>query len=102
VDIPDNLPREIPWSQIVQFDKLDERVSAVGCLFVNIIGVNDGYVEWCPNDDPPTQDEYLAWVWVVRPDLGSLMKEEVGKDFTALIAAYESDDLGSWFQYMAT
>ena len=67
----DSPPDTIPWSEVVDFDRWDERRSCVDVLFANIIGVEDGFVEWLPNEDPPSREEVLAWIWAVRPDLGN-------------------------------
>lgn len=48
-----SIPHEVLWQDIVQFEKLDERVARANDICLNIIGINEGYVEWCPNNDPP-------------------------------------------------
>ncbi len=53
--ILDSIPNEVLWQDIVQFDQLDERVAIANDLCANIIGVNEGYIEWCPNDEPPSR-----------------------------------------------
>jgi len=63
-----SIPHEIRWQDIVQFEKLDDRVTIANDLCTNIIGVNEGTIEWCPNENPPHHLEKLVWWWVVRPD----------------------------------
>ncbi len=60
--IPDteNTPRELRWADVNDFYQLDDRVSAVTILFGSVIGVSDGSVQWCPDDNPPTEQERLA------------------------------------------
>ena len=98
MDIPEDLPNEIPWDDIERFDDLDTRVSAINCLFANIIGVNDGYVEWCPNDDPPTDGEYLAWAWVVKPSLGKAISVRGPAELGKLVRAYDANEIDRWLE----
>lgn len=44
--ILNSTPKEVEFSNIVEFDKLDERISAVGVLFANTIGVNEKSIEF--------------------------------------------------------
>jgi hypothetical protein len=82
------IPNEVPWQDIVQFDKLDERVALANDLYANIIGVNEGHIEWCPNDEPPSLLETLAWWWVVRPDLGAAIAIEAPQELKEIISQY--------------
>jgi hypothetical protein len=65
----ENTPREVRWSDIAEFNELDERVSAITVIFGSVIGVNDGFVEWSPDDNPPSEQERLAWIWLCNPAL---------------------------------
>ena len=60
--VPDvvNTPREVPFVEVGDFGQLDERVSAVKVIFGSVVGVNDGYIEWCPDDVTPTEQVVLA------------------------------------------
>jgi hypothetical protein len=69
VEMGRSLPTKMPFSNIGGLDELDMRVGCADIYFVSIIGVNDGYVELCANSDPPDDDEILAWLWIVRPEL---------------------------------
>jgi len=101
MDMPEDFPHEVPWGEIERFDDLDVRVSAIDCLFANIVGVNDGYIEWCPNADPPSNDEYLAWLWVVKPSLGKEISSEAPADLRQLIDAYDANAMDGWFSGIA-
>jgi len=48
--ILNSIKNEVRWQDVVQFEKLDERVAVANDVCANIIGVNEGYIEWCPND----------------------------------------------------
>ena len=86
--ILDSIPNEVPWQDIVQFDKLDERIVLANDLCANIIGVNEGYIEWCPDDEPPSLLETLTWWWVVRPDLGAAIAIEAPQEPKEIISQY--------------
>ena len=86
--ILDSIPNEVLWQDIVQFNKLNERVGIANDLCANIIGVNEGYIEWCPNDEPPSILETLVWWWVVRPDLGAAIAIEAPQELKEIISRY--------------
>lgn len=83
-----SIGNEVRWQDIVQFEKLDARVAIANELCANIIGVNEGYIEWCPNDDPPSSLETLIWWWVVRPDLGAAIAIEAPQELKEIIGQY--------------
>jgi len=86
--ILNSIPREVSWQDIVQFKKVDERVAIANQLCPNIIGVNEGYIEWCPNDEPPSHLETMIWWWVVRPDLGAAIAIEAPQELKEIIGQY--------------
>jgi hypothetical protein len=88
VRILSSIGNEVRWQDIVQFEKLDERVAIANELCANIIGVNEGYIEWCPNVDPPSRLETLIWWWVVRPDLGAAIAIEAPQELKEIIGNY--------------
>jgi hypothetical protein len=100
--IPDKLPNEIAFDAIEKFDDLDTRVAAIDCLFINIVGVNEGYVEWCPNESPYSREEYFAWVWLVTPSLGEEIIRVASTELQNLIRHYQSNKMEQWFEYIAT
>ncbi|MEQ8974662.1 MAG: hypothetical protein RIE73_30290 [Coleofasciculus sp. C1-SOL-03] len=86
--ILDSIPTEVRWQDVVEFNKLDQRVTLANDLCANIIGVNEGYIEWCPNDEPPSRLETLIWWWVVRPDLGAAIAIEAPQYLKEIIGQY--------------
>lgn len=86
--ILNSIKNEVRWEDVVQFEKLDERVAVANDVCANIIGVNEGYIEWCPNDEPPSMKETLLWWWVVRPDLGSAIASEAPQELKEIISQY--------------
>jgi hypothetical protein len=87
-----NIPREVDWDDIPEFERMDDRVSMVSMICSNIIGVNEGYIEWCPNDEPPIEAEILAWIWVIRPDLGEKIFPRANEDLRQTILDYMETD----------
>ncbi len=82
------LPSKVAWSDVVQSEHINVRVLTVNHLFGDIIGVGEGYIEWCPNDDPPSVTETLLWWWVVRPDLGAAIAYEATEEIREAIVDY--------------
>ena len=97
--VPDieGTPREVRWSDIQDFDRLDERVSAVTALFGSAIGVNDGFIEWRPDDAPPTEQERLGWIWVCNPALDAEILPRAQGRFRDLVAAYRAGYMRRWW-----
>ena len=93
-------PETVNWSDIVELDDLSERLSCIDCLYANTLGVNDGNVEWCPNDEPPSHQETLAWIWFIRPDLGTDIINNAPEELKNLIRKWNSNDMNSWWKEM--
>jgi len=102
MSLPKSISSEIPYGEIENFEDIDTRVLAIDCIFANIIGINENTVEWCSNEDPPSKDEYLAWLWVIRPSLGKKIQLECSEELSKLINAYDSKKMEKWFEYIAT
>lgn len=62
------LPRSVAWSDIPEFDRFDERFGAVNVAHGPIMDVMEGHVALA-TDEPPTDNELVAWAWLIRPDL---------------------------------
>lgn len=86
--ILNSIPNQVNWQDTVQFNQLDERIAIANELCANIIGVNEGFIEWCPNDQPPSHQETLVWWWVVRPDLGAAIAIEAHQELKEIISQY--------------
>ena len=97
-----NIPSEIEFEAVEEFNNFDNRVSAIECLFSNIIGVNENSVEFTPNDEEHKKEEYLAWLWVIKPSLGTQISLECSKELSKLIISYNSNNMESWFEYIST
>lgn len=96
----ENPPQTVPWAEVVDFDDLDERRSCIDCLYANILGVNEGYVEWCPNDNPPSKAETLAWLWFIRPDLSSEISADAPPELYDLIQKKLNGQMDEWWKEM--
>lgn len=48
------------FSEIVEFDRIDDRVAIINTAFDLLIGMNLGFVEFCPNQNPPSRAEMIA------------------------------------------
>ena len=95
------VPKEVLFSEIIEFNKLDERISAVGVLFANTIGVNEKSIEFCPDNEPPLIEEIISWVWTFRPDLGiEILNQELPDDLMKLISSYENNEMDKFWVYI--
>ena len=97
-----NIPNEIEFEAVEEFENFDSRVSAIDCLFINIIGVNENSVEFIPNTEDQNEEEYLAWLWLIKPSLGNEIMLECSKELSKLISSYNSNKMESWFEYIST
>lgn len=87
---------------VLEPDNIDERISAVGTIYANTIGVNEASIEFIPNDSPPSNDEVLSWIWTFRPDLGTeILNEPVRPEFKKLIESYSSGNMSEFWNYMS-
>ena len=95
------VPKEALFSEIIEFNKLDERISAVGVLFANTIGVNEKSIEFCPDNEPPLIEEIISWVWTFRPDLGiEILNQELPDALMKLISSYENNEMDKFWVYI--
>ena len=90
-----SLPDRVVWTDVPEFERLDERVSAIEWMYGDIIDMGDSWVGWCPNNDPPTFAETLAWWWVARPDLGNEIGREADEEFRESILDYIANSTAS-------
>lgn len=95
-------PTEVKWSAVFDFDNFDDRLFAVDILVVNTIGVSEGYIEFCPDNDPPLREEILCWIWAIRPDLSNeLIKlDDLSEELKVLFNAYINSDMDIFWDYM--
>jgi len=61
------MAKHMAFSQIQNFDRIDDRVSIVNMAFANLIGVNAGFIEFCPDENRPSRAELIALAWLVNP-----------------------------------
>jgi len=77
---------KIPFSEIDDLTEMEVRLGVVNVFFQNIIGINEGYASFCPNDNPPSEDECLAWLWFVRPAMATQISQKLNDaDFCVAI-----------------
>ena len=94
-------PHRVLFSAISAFDSFNERLSAIDCIFVNIVGVNDGYVELCVDSDSPTLEERVAWDWLVNPELSEAVLPFCDGYLAKLIRAWADSEMDWWWRDMA-
>ena len=100
-DLLETVPREVINLNIVEPENIDERISAVGTIYANTIGVKEASIEFIPNDNPPAQSEVLSWIWTFRPDLGEeIITYDIEPEFKKLIESYKSGKMDEFWKYM--
>ena len=97
-----NTPRRVSHSEIRRFDDLDQRVSAGTVLFGSVFGVNEESIDWVPDDIPPTEQERLAWLWLIDPTRSDDLLDDAHDPLRALLLAYRDDRMQEWWQEIAT
>jgi hypothetical protein len=55
--------------EVEAFDRLGDRMGLASAYFGDIIGGLPHGMEWVPNSSPPSIEERLVWLWVVRPSM---------------------------------
>jgi tetratricopeptide (TPR) repeat protein len=58
--------------EILDIERLDERVKIANSLFTTTMSVHEFGTEWHPKNKPPTFLESLVWFWVIHPNLGAV------------------------------
>lgn len=67
----------VPWEEVTLIESFDDRRALLQPRTQNIVGVLQEGVEFCPNEDPPSPNEMLAFLWLVRPDLATGVVNEL-------------------------
>jgi hypothetical protein len=100
--ILENYPTRIDFDKIVEFEKFDERLSVIDCIVINTIGVEDGYIEFIPDNNPPLVDEVYCWIWAFRPDLASeILSETNNEDLKVALTSYLSNSIEKFWDYIS-
>ncbi|UZR93482.1 hypothetical protein [Chondrinema litorale] len=100
--ILDSIPINVTFNEIVELDKLNDRISAISVLYANTIGVCEGYLEYCPDSILPSLEENLSWIWTIRPDLGDdMMVMDIPESFKVLITAYKGNNMDQFWDFMS-
>ena len=99
-ELIENYPNEIPFEEIVDFENFDERLSVVNGIVVNIIGVNDGFIEIIPDNNSPSEDEILCWIWSFKPDLtNEILEITKNDDLKFALNLYLNNSLHEFWDY---
>lgn len=73
-----NAVSNVTMNDVTCPEEIDVRIGVVNIYFANIIGINRGGLEFCPNSTPPSDFETLAWLWVIRPDMAQSILKLLG------------------------
>ncbi len=86
------VPERVKWTEIEDLNDFDNRVSAIGYIFPDLIDVKKGSVKWRPDNDA-SEDQYFAWVWTICPSQAVNIKNICGDDLKVLIEEFESGEV---------
>jgi hypothetical protein len=94
-------PTIVNYTDIVDFVNFDIRLAAIDCLVVNTIGVSEGTIEFCPDNEPPLREEVFCWVWFIRPDLSTdFLQLDISEDFRILLMSYLDNDMNRFWNHI--
>tara|TARA_Y100000310_G_C20627186_1_gene786592 strand:- start:813 stop:1625 length:813 start_codon:yes stop_codon:yes gene_type:complete len=97
-----DIPHEVINIHVIEPENIDERISAVGIIYANTIGVKEASIEFIPNDTPPSNEEVLSWIWTFRPDLGTqILTHQINPEFKKLIESYTGGKMSEFWDYMS-
>lgn len=97
-----NYPNEIAFDEIVDFENFDDRLSVVDCIVVSSIGVNEGFIEFIPDNNPPLNEEILCWIWAFRPDLtNEILLKNISVDFEFVLKSYLNNSMDKFWDYIS-
>lgn len=101
-ELIENYPNEISFEEIVDFENFDERLSVVDCIVINAIGVNEGFIEFIPDNIPPLNEEILCWIWAIRPDLtNEILQKNISDDFEFALKSYLNNSMDKYWDYIS-
>jgi len=91
-------PQIVSWSELGDPDEMDQRRMCVEMIQGVIIGVIDNAVEFAPDDDPPSRDEILCWIWFLRPDLADDIRPEASEALRGLMDSHKNSTMEKWWE----
>ena len=101
-EISQNYPKQIMFDNIIDFENFDERLSVIDCVVVNTIGVEEGFIEFIPDNNPPLEDEILCWIWAFRPDLTKeIYTQTKNEDLKFALNSYLNNSMDKFWDYIS-
>ena len=85
------IPTEVALKDVGEPERLEERFFGVEGNIGDIVGMLEDAVEFCPNNEPPTRDEVLAWLWVIKPEHKDEIVALASGELREIIADYDAD-----------
>ncbi len=81
-------PRFVPWEQVTERERFDDRIDPVNAVVGAIMDVTAEGVALTTDDRRPTRDELVAWVWLTRPDLTAQLRPLASAAMIEVFDAY--------------
>ena len=100
-ELLESYPKRVNWTDIVDFANFDERLSAIDCIIVNIIGVSEGFIEFIPDNEPPLREEVFCWIWAIRPDFSkAIINLDMNEEFKILLNYYIDNNVKEFWNHI--
>ncbi len=97
-----NYPNQIQFDDIIDFENFNERLSVVDCIVVNIIGVEEGFIEFISDNNPPLDDEIFCWIWTIRPDLtNEILEKTENEDLKFALKSHLKNSMDKFWDYIS-
>lgn len=101
-EITRNYPNQIMFDNIIDFENFEERLSVIDCIVVNVIGVEEGFIEFIPDNNPPLEDEVLCWIWAFRPNLtNEILEITKNEDLKFALNSYLNNSMDKFWDYIS-
>jgi hypothetical protein len=93
-------PKFVAWSELGGLVQLDQRRMCIEMIQGVIIGMVENAVEFAPDNDPPTQDEVLCWIWFLRRDLASEISPKASPPLRELMDSHKNGTMERWWEQL--
>jgi hypothetical protein len=85
------IPTTVRFTDIQQCETMEDRFFAVDRTIGSIVGMNVDSVDFCPDNEPPSRDEVLAWLWIIHPEYKGGIWELAGSEVRTAIRESETE-----------
>ena len=88
VELLSDPPFYVGFNDVVEFERLDERLILVNNVCSDSIITDGVFLNFLPNNIIHQFDEFLSWLWIIRPDLHNEIYKIANHDLVNSINQY--------------